>query len=160
MHSHRVIIRLSEGLCQELYLCSLRVLIRLWKTYRLFPQVLWKTISNCETLCCSNCVVPETYVGGLLTFMRSCDSLPAKITRSQRLFEHINTHSHQRDHKQSEEPQREHKRESFHTSLIFLAIFLIANFPQLFPQRYHKAVENSINNQRSIKDHNSQHLCH
>jgi len=102
----------SESLCQAPRCGGLRVLIRLWKTYRLFPQVLWKTIRNCETLCCSNCVVPETYVGGLLTFMRSCDSLPAKITRSQRLF-----------YKPSEGPQREHKRESFHTSLIFLAFF-------------------------------------
>jgi len=63
---------------------GLRVLIRLWKTYRLFPQVLWKTYKNCETLCVANCVGSEIYVGGVLTFMRSCDSLHAKITRFQR----------------------------------------------------------------------------
>jgi hypothetical protein len=34
------------------------------------------------------CVGPDTYVGGLLTFMRSCDSLHAKITRSQRAYKH------------------------------------------------------------------------
>lgn len=77
MNLHRVIIRLSEGLCQAPRCEGLRVLIRLWKTYRLFPQVLWKTIRTVRGVSCSNCVGSEIYVGGLLTFMRSCDSLHA-----------------------------------------------------------------------------------
>lgn len=78
MNLHRVIIR-----PQRAYVKSLKVL---WKTYTLFPQVLWKTIRICEDLCCSNCVGSETYVWVRLTKLRGCDSLHAKITRSQRLF--------------------------------------------------------------------------
>ena len=128
MNLHRVIIQASEGLCQAPRCGGLRVLIRLWKTYRLFPQVLWKTYKNCETLCVANCVVPETYVRGVLPFMRSCDSLHAKITRSQRLFRG-HKHKAQRDsntHKHKAQRAHNHKssqRKLSHKPCFFSHLF-------------------------------------
>ena len=113
---------------------GLRVLIRLWKTYRLFPQVLWKTYKNCETLCVANCVGSEIYVGGVLTFMRSCDSLHAKITRFQRAYKHS------KDLESFPFSSSPIKRKLFH-SYVFLAIFLKLIFPQLFQQPCGKAFE-------------------
>ena len=123
MNLHRVIIQAIGGLWQLLKMCPLRVLIRLRRNYKVFHRFPRDVVENSEDLCVANCVGSETYVGGLLTFMRSCDSLPAKTTRTQRLF-------------------REHKHSKAFTQLHFFSHFFNITFPQLFPHKCTQAVEN------------------
>lgn len=62
------------------------------------------------------CVGPDTYVGGVLTFWRECDSLHAKITRSQRLS---NGHKHKAQRAFNHLFRHKLVNQSFNTAMFF-----------------------------------------